>query len=113
LSPIFAHIVCNANGGVTTWEFIHNRLEDERPKITVIKAKTDSVKPSGVQFKDSSYSFLHRIGARAKMLPYNDMIRWVVENLSIEDRQFKNSRMELMGSFKAEDLKQMYHIPNP
>lgn len=41
------------------------------------------------------------------------MIRWVVENLTIEDMQFKNSRMELMGSFKAEDLEQMYHIPDP
>jgi len=41
------------------------------------------------------------------------MIRWVVEKLSIEDRQFKNSKMELMGSLKAEDLKQMYHLPDP
>lgn len=64
---------------------------------------TDSIKPSGVQFKDVAYSFPHRIGARAKILPYIDIIRWVVENLTIEDRQFKNSRMEHMGSFKAED----------
>lgn len=41
------------------------------------------------------------------------MIRWVVENLSIEDRQFKNSKMELMESFKVEDLKQMYHLHDP
>ena len=88
-------------------------LEDEHHKVIIVKATTDSIKPSGVQFKDASCSFLHRIGAREKILPYNDMIRWVVENLTIEDRQFRNSRMELMGSFKAEDLKQMYHIPNP
>jgi len=41
------------------------------------------------------------------------MIRWVVENLTIEDRPYKNSRMELMGSFKVEDLKKMSQIPNP
>lgn len=41
------------------------------------------------------------------------MNRWVVENLIIEDKKFRNSRMELMGSFKVEDLKEMYHIPNP
>lgn len=42
-----------------------------------------------------------------------DMIRWVIENLIIEDRQFRNSRMELIGLFRAEDLKKMYHIPDP
>ena len=41
------------------------------------------------------------------------MVRWAMENVNIEDRQFKNSKMELMGSFKAEDLKQMYHLPGP
>jgi hypothetical protein len=113
MAPIFSDTVCSADGGATTWEVIYNRLEDERPKITVTRATTDSTKPSGLQFKDASCSFLHRIGARAKILPYTDMIRWVVENLIIEDRQFKNSRMELMGSFRAEDLKKMYHIPDP
>ena len=47
------------------------------------------------------------------MFPQMDMIRWVIENLIIEDRQFRNSRMELIGSFKAEDLNKMYHIPDP
>lgn len=38
------------------------------------------------------------------------MIRWVIENLIIEERKFKSSRIELIGLFKAEDLKNMYHI---
>ena len=42
-----------------------------------------------------------------------DMIRWVVENLTIEYRKFRNSRMELMGSFRSEDIKKMYHIGDP
>lgn len=41
------------------------------------------------------------------------MVRWVVENLRIEDKQFKNSKMELMGSLEVEDLKQMYHLADP
>jgi len=73
----------------------------------------DSIKPLELQFKDLAYSFLHRIGAIEKILPYTDMIRWVVENLTIEDKQFRNLRMEIMGSFKAEYLKQMYHILDP
>lgn len=113
MSTIFSNKVCNANGGATAWEVIYNRIEDEHPKVTVTNMMVDSIKPSGLQFKDVSYYFLQKIGAREKFLPYTDMIRWVVENLTIEDRQFRNSRMELMGSFKEEDLKKMYHMPNP
>jgi len=79
-------------------------------KIIVLRAIARSIKPSGPQCRNASCSFLHRIGEIAKILPYIDMIRWVVENLIIEDRQFKNSRMELVGLFRAEDLKEMYHI---
>jgi len=89
------------------WEVIYNRIEDKRPKIIVIEAKNESIKPLGVQVKDVAYSFLHKTGARAKILPYTHMIRWVVKNLSIEDMQFMNSKMELMGSFEAEELKKI------
>lgn len=95
------------------WEVIHKIAEGERTKIIVTKATTDSIKPFGVRFKDVACSFLHRIGARAKILPYTDMIIWMVENLNIEDRKFKNSKSELMGTLKAQYLKQMYHLPDP
>jgi len=104
MSPIFSDIVCSTDGGAKTWEVLYNRLEHEHPKITIIKATNDSMKTLGVKFKDATHSFLHRIGARNKILTYTNMIRWVVENLSIEDRQFRNSKMELMGSFKMKDL---------
>lgn len=63
MAPIFYDIVCNADGGAISWEVIYNRLEDERPTVTVTKATANSIKPSGLQFKDASCSFLHRIGA--------------------------------------------------
>ena len=66
--------------------------------------------PSTAQMSDAACSFLHRIAARPKILPYTDMIKWEIENLNIEDRVFKNSRGEVMGSFKAEDLATMYHL---
>ena len=83
---IFSNTIYNANGEETTWEVIYNKLEDEHPKVVVTKATTHSIKPSGLQFRDATCSFLHRIGERAKILPYIDIIRWVVENLTIEDR---------------------------
>jgi len=113
MTPIFSAIVCDATRCATTWDVIYKMLEDEHPKIIVMRATTDSTRSSGLQCKDTSCSFLHRIRARAKILPYTDMVRWVIENLIIEDRKFNNSIMELIGSFRAEDLKKMYYIPEP
>jgi len=75
----------------------YNWLEDEWAEVTISKEILDSIQPSIVKFRDVAFSFLHRIRERAKILPYTDVIRWVVENVNIEDRQFKNSNMELMG----------------
>ena len=86
MAPIFAYTICDAVGGATAWEVIYNRLEDERPKTILTRATGDSKRPSKLQCRDSSYSFLHRIGVRAKILPYIDMIRWMIGNLIIEYR---------------------------
>ena len=113
MAPIFVDTFCDVVGGTIAWEGICNRLQDEHFKITITIAIVDSKRPSKLQCRDASCSFLHKIGARAKILPYTDLIRWVIEYLIIEDRQFKNSKMELIGFFIAEDLKKMYHIPDP
>ena len=41
------------------------------------------------------------------------MVRWIIDNLSIGDRTFLTSRGTMIVSFKAKDLKQMYHLPDP
>ena len=40
------------------------------------------------------------------------MIRWVLENSTIKDRQFKTIKNMFLGSFRAEDLKVMYKLPD-
>jgi len=69
MAPVFADTVCDAARGTTYWEIIYNGVEDEHPKITIMRATTDSKRPSELQCRDASCSFLHRIGARAKILP--------------------------------------------
>ena len=41
------------------------------------------------------------------------MVRWIIDNINIRDRNFLTSRGTVIGSFKAEDLKQMYHLLDP
>ena len=41
------------------------------------------------------------------------MVKWIIKNVDISDRTFKNSRQEVMGSFSAYNLHRMYHLPEP
>lgn len=56
---------------------------------------------------------MHRITARPKILPYIDMVIWIIDNLNIGDNKFLINRGMMICSFKFEDLKLMYHIPDP
>jgi len=40
------------------------------------------------------------------------MIRWIVENTKVEDRLIKTAKNTVLGSFKVEDLQQIYKLPN-
>ena len=41
------------------------------------------------------------------------MVRCIINKLNIGDRNFLTSRGTMIGSFKAKELKQMYHILDP
>lgn len=41
------------------------------------------------------------------------MVKWIIENINIIDRTFLTSRKIVIGSSIPQDLKKMYHIPNP
>ena len=110
--PIVLDNVCTADGGATKWQAIYTILEDEEPEVVEVKATVDDATPSNLQFKDIACSFLHRIAARATLLPYTYMIRWVLDNSKIKDRQLRTAKNEILGSFRAEDLKAMYKLPD-
>ena len=58
-------------------------------------------------------SFLHRIVAWANMFPYYDVVRWVIDNITITNKTFVSVVGTSFGSFRAEDIKAMYHLPDP
>lgn len=41
------------------------------------------------------------------------MVRWVINNVNVTNRTFKNSRKEDMGSFTPKYFHAMYHLPIP
>ena len=99
--------------GKASWESIYNLLEAEDPEELEVEATADGMNKSENTLKELACSYLHRIAARAKVLPYNDVVRWVIESIATTYRTFFTVEGKTFGSFRAEDIRKMYHLPQP
>ena len=98
----------------TSWEGIYNLLEVEDPsKVEEEGATNGSTDKLDNTLYDLASFFLHRITTRAKVLPYNDLVRWVIESINIIDRAFYTTNGRMFGTFRVEDVKNMYHLLDP
>ena len=94
-----------------TWQGTYNLIEAEEPRVMGIQVSCDSTSKSEANLKDLANSFLHRIAAWEKILPYTDVVRCAIQEIPITDRMFSTTDGRIFGSFRAEDLRQMYHLP--
>ena len=99
--------------GNASWESIYNLIEAEEPEELEEEATVDSTSKSEGTLKELAYSCLHKIVAWAKILPYTDVVRWVVKKIRTSDRTFSTADRRIFRSFKLEDLRKMYHLPPP
>jgi len=102
--PLFYDTTCNRDRGTSTWEAMYDLLEEEKPRPLVEKATTDAHDSSDASYFETTCSFLHRIAARLKIIPYVDMVKWIINVVEILDREFKNPRQEVMRSFLVDNL---------
>ena len=89
MTPLYTDTTCNKDVIVTTWETMHSLLEEENPRVMEVTTTADSRGSSEASIIEIACSFLHRIAARPKILPYMDMVKWVLDSADITDRQFK------------------------
>lgn len=92
---------------------MYDLLEEKKPRPLVAKATTNANISSDTSFFKTTCSFLHRIAARLKIIPYTDMVKWIIDMVDVLDKEFKNSRQEFMGSFSPDNLRLMYNLPKP
>jgi len=92
---------------------MYNLLEEEKPRPLETKATTDAEESFDASYFEATCLFLHIIAAIPKILPYTDMVKWVIDNVNILDKTFRNARHEVMGSFIPNNLRKMYHLPEP
>lgn len=113
MAPLYTDTACNRDAGINTWEGMYNLFEEENPRVMEVTVTVASQGSSEATTKDLTCSFLHWVAAMPKILPYTDMIKWVLDGTDIKNRQFKTQGQRLIGSFSPQDLKLMYHLPEP
>ena len=75
MTPLFTNTTCNKEGGTSTWEAMYNILEEEQPRILEMKITVDGRDSSDASMFETACSFLHRIVAPPKIIPYTDMVK--------------------------------------
>ena len=53
---------------------------------------------------------MHKIFARPRIIPYNDMINWALEHVEIQTRSIINHQQVVVSSFQPENLQLMYKL---
>lgn len=110
--PLFSDTTCNKECGSSSWEIMYKLFEDENPKVITKISTTGTKSTSDATYFDVACSFIHKVTARPKIKHYKDMVKWVIDHLSVDDRKFKDSKGEYIGSFRVEYLKAMCHLPS-
>lgn len=89
MMPLYTNTACNRDIDITTWEGMYNLLEEDNPKVMEATATAGSQGSSEASVANLTCSFLHQIVARPKILPYTNMVKWVLESSDIKKRYFK------------------------
>lgn len=86
MTPLFTDTTYTREASISTWEGMYSLLEEENPRVMEVTVTTNARRSSEASLTELACSFLHYIAARSKILPYTDMIKWVLDNADITGR---------------------------
>jgi len=83
---LYTDTAYNRDVGIATWEGMYNLLEEENPRVMEVMATAGSHGSSEVSITELACLFLHQIVVRPKILPYTDMVIWILDSFDIRNR---------------------------
>lgn len=86
MAHLYTNTTCTREAGISTWEGMYRLLEEENPKVMKVTIVANSQGSSEASLKELACSFLHRIAKRPKILPYTNMIKWILDNTEMKNR---------------------------
>jgi hypothetical protein len=84
------------------WSEIYNFFEEGNFK--------DEYEEYVDDFEDIKKSNLHRVVSRPTIMPYYDMVWWIISHTDIKTCTIVNSSRQVIGSFRPEDIFNMYKL---
>ena len=108
MPPFFSNTTCTTDFECSSWEEIYKLFEEEEPKVVMrqVMMPDDTTSASKTTWVDVANSHIHRILAQPKIMPYTDLVKWLIDGVNIADRTFITPRTRtLIGSFKAKYLR--------
>ena len=105
MAPLIMDTTCNLDIGSSVWEGIYQLFENEKPQVILDRkfVADDTSSNDSESSRDAANSFIHRIFSHPKMLLYTDLVRWVLENVDIRDRQFVTNNKNFIGSLRPKN----------
>ena len=90
MAPLISDTTCNLEIGSSSWEGIYQLFEKEKLQVILDRkyVADDNLFNDSESWTDTTNYFLDRIASRPKMIPYTDLVKWVLENVDIRDRKF-------------------------
>lgn len=115
MASLISDTTCNPKIGSSSWEWIYQLFENEKPQVILDRkvVADDTLSNDSESWMDTVNSFLHRIVDHPKMFPYTNLVKCLLENVDIRDRQFVTRSRNFIGSLRPLDLKNMYKLPKP
>jgi hypothetical protein len=94
---------------VKTWTQVFDILQYELINFPE-ESGYEVTETQATKLKYIAQSELHKIATRSRLMPYNDMIGWALENVDVSTRSIHNSQKVVVGSFRPEHIQVMYKL---
>jgi hypothetical protein len=96
---------------VRNWSYISEVLQSEL--VNCSDDSSDNEKDDlATKYKIIIQAEMHKVAARPHLLPYYDMIRWVLDHVDIPTRTIISEQKVTIGTFRPEHLQAMYKLPS-
>jgi hypothetical protein len=109
--------ICNPEGDVIseTTPHVIDSIKSWRQIYEILDYEIkNSPNDSKNHLRDIAESKIYKIAARPRLMMYNDMVSWALENIDIPTRSILNDQVVIIGSFRQEHIQVMYKLsPNP
>jgi hypothetical protein len=93
---------------IKTWKQVFDILEHETINCPDNSAEEDDGS-FAAKLRSIAQLELHKIVARLRIIPYNDMINWALEHVDIQTRSVINHQQTVVSSFQPKNLQVMYN----